>query len=251
MNNIVFIINVKKDGQSKPEYDFSIKSWKHFCQSNGHELFVLDTPIVEQSEMGIIWQRYFLFDLLDHNQIKYNQILIVDADTVVHPNCPDIFSLTDNKYTLVRDDGDYDWILRSMENYRKFIFKDEPMFDWWTYYNSGFQVVNGTHRNFFDTMRNFYISNREEIKWCQKTFGVGTDQTPLNFLLRREKIEIKELSYKYNCVCLNKKEVLDSDMLHTKVANVMHFNGLPDKDKSVPYWMEMTYKNLYENRDNR
>jgi len=251
MNNIVFIINVKREGKSKPEYDFSIKSWKKFCEKHNHELFVLESPIVDQEQMGIIWQRYFLFDLLDHNQIKYNQILIVDADTIVHPNCPDVFSLTDNKYTLVKDDGDYDWILRSMENYKKFVFPEEPMFDWFNYYNSGFQIVNPIHRPFFDTMRGFYEKNHEAIRWCQKTFGVGTDQTPLNFLLRKEKVDIKELSYKYNCVCLNKKEVLDSDMLHTKVANVMHFNGLPEKDKSVPYWMELTYKYLYEDRNSR
>lgn len=245
--NVVFIIDVKKPGQStKPEYMYSIKSWKSFCEKYGHELLVLQDPIVDQSQMGIIWQRYFLFDIFDHNSIKVDQTLIVDADTIVHPDCPDIFSLTDHKYTVVRDDGDYDWIIRSMENYKKFLFPNDPFFDWFSYYNSGFQIVNNSHRSFFETMRKFYFENQEKILWCQKTFGVGTDQTPLNYLLRREKIDIKELPFTYNCVCLNKKEVLSDDMLHTKVCNVMHFNGLPDKDKSVPFWMEMTYKYLYE-----
>ena len=34
-------------------------------------------------------------------------------------------------------------------------------------------------------------------------------------------------------------------MLHTKLGWVMHFNGIPDKDKAVPYWMEKTFRYLY------
>ena len=240
------MIDVKRPGkETRPEYQLSIKSWKKFCDKHGHELHVLQDPIVDQNLMNIIWQRYFLFDILDHSSIKVDQVLLVDADTIVHPECPDIFSMTDHKYTLVRDDGDYDWIIRSMENYKKYLFSDLPLFDWFSYYNSGFQIVNNSHRNFFKTMRNFFEENQETISWCQKSFGVGTDQTPLNYLVRRENIDIKELSFMYNCVCLNKKEVLGEDMLHTKVSHVMHFNGLPDKDKSVPYWMEKTYRYLY------
>ena len=42
-----------------------------------------------------------------------------------------------------------------------------------------------------------------------------------------------------------KKEILGDDMLHTKLGHVSHYNGLPEKEKSVPYWMEKTYKYLY------
>ena len=33
MKNIVFIINVEKPGQTKPEYQFSIDSWKQWCDT--------------------------------------------------------------------------------------------------------------------------------------------------------------------------------------------------------------------------
>ena len=46
--------------------------------------------------------------------------------------------------------------------------------------------------------------------------------------------------------CMPKKEILTEDMLHTKLGWVMHFNGLPDKETSVPYWMEKTFKYLYD-----
>ena len=45
--------------------------------------------------------------------------------------------------------------------------------------------------------------------------------------------------------CMLKKEILSDDMLYTKLGWVMHFNGLPDKDKSVPYWMQKTFDYLW------
>ncbi len=179
-------------------------------------------------------------------EIDYDQILIVDADTIIHPDAPDIFKLTDHKYCLVHDDGDFDWILRSMENYHHHLFQDQPMFNCFEYYNSGFQIVNKTHREFFTTMREFYTQNSDTILWCQKTYGVGTDQTPLNYLLRRENVDVKALSYKFNMSCMFAKEIVNDQLQHTEAGYVMHFNGIPDKDVSVPYWMEKTYKYLYD-----
>ena len=245
MNNIVFIINVEKPGQSKPEYQYSINSWKHWCEKVGAELFVLDQPLVDMDEMHIIWQRYFLFDLLDHNEIKYDQILLVDADTIVHPECPDFFKETDHEYCLVHDDGSYDWILRGMEHYEKRIFTGE-WFPFWEYGNSGFQIVNIKHRPFFDSMREFYSQHKDTIQFIQSSYGIGTDQTPLNFMLRKHDIGLKLLPYKYNMTCMPKKEILGDDHLYTKLGWVYHFNGLPDKNKSVPHFMEKAYNYLYK-----
>jgi len=245
--NIVFIIDIKNNGKTKREYEISIKSWKHFCDKYDHQLIVMDEPIMKIEDMGVIWQRYFLFDILEHNKISFNQVCIVDADTIVHPDTPDFFELTDNKYTLVHDDGNFDWIIRSMENYNKHLFDTEEVFNWYEYYNSGFQIVNSSHKDFFNTVKEFYLHNSDKIKWCQRTYGVGTDQTPLNYLLRKESIEVKTLPYSYNMSCMNAKECVNEQMQHTKAGYVMHFNGLPNKDESVPYWMEKTYKYLYEN----
>ena len=244
--NLVFIIDIKKDGKTKKEYQISIDSWRHWTKKYDHELLTLEEPVTDMNYMGIIWQRYYLFDLLDASELKFNQICIVDADTIIHPDAPDFFKLTENKYTLVHDDGNFDWIIRSMENYNKHLFTDQPIFNWYEYFNSGFQVVNNTHRDFFKTMRDFYIENSEMISWCQKTYGVGTDQTPLNYLLRKHKIETKALPYSFNMSCMAAKECLNEQMLHTKAGHIMHFNGLPNKDETVPYWMEKTYKHLYE-----
>ena len=244
MKNTVFIIAVKKDGQLKPEYEISIESWKRWCHKNDVQMFLLEEPLVPMDEMHIIWQRYFMFDIFDENKIESDQTLIVDADTIVHPECPNFFNETEGKYCLVHDDGSYDWILRGMEHYAKYVY-DGAWFDFWKYGNSGFQIVNNTHREFFDYMREFYFENNEMIRSIQDNYGIGTDQTPLNYNLILKNIPVKLLSYKYNMTCMLKKEILADDMLHTKTGWVMHFNGLPDKEKTVPYWMEKTYRYLY------
>tara|TARA_B100001057_G_scaffold184015_1_gene184681 strand:- start:4098 stop:4841 length:744 start_codon:yes stop_codon:yes gene_type:complete len=242
--DVVFIIAVKKDGQLKPEYEIGIESWRRWCKKNDVELFLLEEPVLPMEDMHIIWQRYFLFDIYDANEIKANQTLMVDADTIIHPDCPNFFNETENKYCMIHDDGSYDWILRGMEHYSKYVY-DGAWFNYWEYGNSGFQIVNDSHRDFFQYMRDFYFENIDNINMIQQKWGVGTDQTPLNFNLNLQKVDVKLLPYKYNMGCMIKKEILDQDMLFTKIGWIYHFNGIPNKDEQVPLWMKKTFDYLY------
>ena len=76
-------IDIKGDGRyassRRAAYKYSIDSWKKWCDKNDCELFVLTDLLLPQEEMAICWQRYYLFDILDANGIKYDQILSVDA----------------------------------------------------------------------------------------------------------------------------------------------------------------------------
>ena len=54
------------------------------------------------------------------------------------------------------------------------------------------------------------------------------------------------LPYQFNMTCMPKKEIMGDDMLHAKIGWVMHFNGLPDKQQSVPAWMQRTYDFLFD-----
>ena len=94
------------------------------------------------------YERKWVFDNKNLN-IDYNQILIVDADTIIHPNAPDVFELTDNKFCAVHNYGSYDWICRSIENYKKHLFPDVdvPLFE---YFNSGVIVCNKNHKEFYN-----------------------------------------------------------------------------------------------------
>ena len=123
--NIVFLVDIKLKGSGRwagtrsDPYKFSIDSWKVWCKKHGHELFVLTEEVLPHEHMPVSWQRYFIFDLLEANDIDYDQIMYVDADTIPHPNCPDVFKMSERKFCFVHNDGSYDWVLRSIENYSK------------------------------------------------------------------------------------------------------------------------------------
>ena len=104
MKNIVFTMDIDLAGEGRYAkntrrlpYQYSIKSWEKWCEKNDCELFVLTDLLLPKEQMNICWQRYYLFDILDANDIKYDQILSVDADTIVHPDCPNFFEMTEGK----------------------------------------------------------------------------------------------------------------------------------------------------------
>ena len=255
MKNIVFLMNIKLNDESgrytsdrSLPYNFSVNSWKQWCDKNNAELFVLEELLLPKEEMAICWQRYHLFDILDANEIDYDQILMVDSDTIVHPDCPNFFEMTEHKYTGVHNEGSYDWIFRSVENYSKFIFQGREL-KWWNYINGGFQIVNKKHKAFFSSMISLYNNNKKNFIQMQEQFHTGTDQTPLNFMLQMNNIDVKLLPYEFNMTDMPRKEILNHDLTMTNIGWVYHFNCIPNNqgNKATYFWMEKTYKELYEN----
>ena len=60
---------------------------------------------------------------MPRQKIEYNQVLVVDADSMVHPDCPNFFEMTDNKFTSVLTDGDFEWVNRAINGYSKMFFE--------------------------------------------------------------------------------------------------------------------------------
>lgn len=245
MKNIVFIPNVKGTDEKRLRevaYDLSVKSWKHWCEKNDCELVVMDELIHDYDEMKITWQRYYVLEILENSNIEYDQVLMVDADTLVHPNCPNFFEMTEHKYVGVHNYGSYDWILRSIENYSHYFFNGK-MFPYYEYINGGFQIFNRKHKEFFKSVVQFYWDNKDNLLEVQNKLFNGTDQTPMNFLLREHNIDLKILPYEFNMQDMMRVEVLGADMLHTKYGWIYHFNcGVKPHPRA---WMEATYNYLY------
>jgi len=254
MKNIVFMmdIDIKGDGRyssnRRLSYKYSIDSWKKWCEKNDCDLVVFDEPICDVEDMKITWQRYYALDILENSGIDYNQVLMVDADTIVHPDCPNFFEMTDNKFCAIHNDGSYDWVLRSMETYSKYLFEDFT-FPFWEYFNSGFLIINKKHKKLYKNIVNFYLNNRENIVKIQETFGVGTDQPVINFFVQKENVDLKILPYEFNMQDMARKEILDNDLTFTKVGWVYHYNAIPQhiqkQTGNVEYWMKKTYEELY------
>lgn len=253
MSNIIFLINISNP--TKPErtamYDISIKSWKSWADKNDCEVFVLTEPVVELSQMSPIIMRHYVFDLLEGSGIEYNQICMVDADTIVHPDCPNFFELTDFKFCAVHNDGDYDWLIRSLENYQ-FEFKTKPITNEmvWTYFNTGLMITNKDYVFLHDRVIKFYWDNQHKIQQMQKQYGVGTDQPLMNMIVNNsDDVDVKLLPYQFNMQDLARKNVLDDRMLFAKIPGVYHFNAIEGGPSVSNYWLEKTYRYFYNDKN--
>jgi len=249
-SNIVFMVNIVSEdmqqSRSRP-YQYSYNSWKKWCKRNNVELVLLTERIYDKTIMNPNWHKLFIFDLLKNSDIDYDQILIVDSDTIVHPNCPNFFEMTDDKFVVVNNDGCYDWVSRSVETYSKFLFNDHKL-STWDYFNSGFMIVNKTHKKIFSKVLEFYFTNKDKIINIQKTFGVGTDQPVLNFFTDMQDVDMKRFPYEFNMQDMARKEILDEELTFTKIGWVYHFNAIPDNHDASKtlYWMKKTYEHLYK-----
>jgi hypothetical protein len=245
MNNVVFLTAIRipgRESRSAP-YRYSIQSWSAWCKRNGCELYVLEDALLPPEQMKVNFSPYYCFDMLAEQGLAPDQVAVIDADTVIHPDCPNFFDLTEGRMTVVREDGNFDWIIRSMENYAHHL--DLPVFNIWDYFNTGFLVVSPTHKPVFETLLKFYWDNQEHILQLQRRYGVGTDQPLLNLLVHRDNIPLTYLPYQFNMVSLPLKNVLDDRLSFTRIPGIYHFNGIDGGDQSTLYWMERTYLYLY------
>jgi len=119
--NIIFIPNINLGNNRNTPYHYSIKSWKKWAeQYNNVKVIEWDEPIMDPNEFKITLQRYWVHDILKHNKVKYEQVLVVDADTIIHPDCPNFFEIVSNKSLgVVLNNGCYEWVTRSIEQWGK------------------------------------------------------------------------------------------------------------------------------------
>ena len=247
--NIVFIPFVKDDSRATRSlpYKYSIASWRKWCDKNDCDLVIMDEPICPISEMKITWQRWYVLDILENSGIDYDQVLMVDADTIIHPDSPNFFEMTEHKFTAVHNEGCYDWICRSIENYNKYMFTGDVPFELNEYINAGFLIFNKSHKQFLKDFLDFYHTNRERIEEIQKTFQVGTDQSIIQYFLKIKNIDLKLLPYEFNMCDLVRKEILDDELTMTKVGWIYHYNAIPNNHEAelTLHFMKKTYEHLY------
>ena len=193
--NIIFIPAIDAGRGRHHAYKYSIQSWKNWADKNNAEVLVWDTPLYTWEEMTIPWQRYHLFKILDHNEIEFDQVLMVDSDTIVHPDTPNFFEMTERKYTGVLDLGCWEWTGRSLRHYKDMF--DGYKLDRGLYFNGGFQIVNESHREFFDFVLDYYSKNQSTLVEKQKA-GVGTYQTGIKYLIQTQGIDLKMLPTTFN-----------------------------------------------------
>ena len=267
MKNIIFIPYIKRNevlgesGIEKPrwgdEYLFGINSWKAWAEKNGCEVLIMDEPMVPESEMLITWQRWNALEILESNGIDYDQVLIVDADSIVHPDCPNFFELTNHEFSSQLTDGCYEFVNRGIGEYSRRFFNKEYCLPSYEFFQTGFVIVNKKHREFFKKVFDFYSENAADIIDSYKSIATGSDIVLLNCLRKEFGIELNILPKQFSIMDFTRKNLLltnpsrqwwndDLSGLYNS-GWIYQFTSISKNElnRDRAYWMERVYKELY------
>lgn len=260
--NVVWWVGVKNEQYSEKYggwewMDISRNTWEYWCKKHDVLFVPFEIPIENDlTKFRINWQKaIFAFDELDRRNIDYDQILLVDGGTMIKWDTPNVFDITDHKFTAWRDTDNLDWIYKSIIGYKDFF--DGYEFDKQKYFSSGFIIFNESHKDVFDSFKKLYYDNVDTFVELQdKIVHKGTEQTPLNYWLQINNVEMNlELPFSYKLAHIHRKEMfnhnwqLDEDKtpFFIKYGYLWSFCGLPKNTRTEV--MKQTWDLVKDNYD--
>jgi len=260
--NVVFWIGVKNKNQeliSKGRYgdfewmDYSKQTWKYWCKKNDVEFIEYTTPSnPDILNYRVTWQRYIdVYDYIENRLKDYNQILLTDASIMIKWDAENIFNKSDHKFCGFRGDENMSWLYDSISGYQD-LFPNQS-FNWDRIIMGGLTLFNKSHKLFFNTFKEFFNINYSTLMNKQNnTVKKGTDQPVLNWLLQREKIDVKFLNRKTAINHLYRFNLLDLDSITQRplfIDNVdlWIFSGFPDRGNTRTSLMKQTWDIVKEN----
>jgi len=245
MNAIYMVaINHNKSNYKHSNFlQYSSKSWERWCEKNGVDFHC----VTEHDER----YGYPIWNKLNVTEIckDYDKIGIVDCDTMINIDAPNIFDELQDGISGVVDDVNYNWLHYSVENYSKF-FNHEMNFD--TYINAGVVFLDNKSLSVYDKLREFYFENQEELDNWNK--GGGREQTLFNFIVQTNDYKVNLLESSWNILGLMRRELIqhnwqdnreemtedctpaqpfnckynhDRTPHYIKYGNIYHFTGFP------------------------
>ena len=248
MKNIIFLIAVKnKDFEKKYGgfgwFEYAIKSWTYWCERNNAELVIYETPNNPNiKEHRITWQRWFdVFDILDKTGIEYDKVFMNDANSIVRWDCPNFFEFIegDDRIAGFKDIDNLNWIYESVQGYKNLF--NGFNFNINRYVNSNI-IFNKTHKSFFKDFEKFYYDNYDElVKLQDGVVKKGTDQTPLNYFIQVNNMDVNtSIPWIYNVTHPHRKQLfshnwqLDEDKTPFFKKYVYHwkFSGMPKDQRT-------------------
>lgn len=245
--NVVFWIGVKNEKYSEKYggwewMDISRRTWEYWCKKHDVLFVPFEEPIEKDlTKFRINWQKaIFVFDELERRNIDYDQIYLVDGMNMIKWNAPNVFEMTDRKFTAWRDMDNLRWIYDSIQGYKP-IFNDFKI-DLTKYISSGLIIFNESHREIFQTFKKLYYDNVDTFVELQdKLVRKGTEQTPLNYWLQMNNVDIKtDLPLSWKLTHMHRKEMLihnrqiegENTPFFIKYGYIWNFSGMPKDNRT-------------------
>ena len=150
-------INHSSSVYKNSEYsDYSIKTWKWWCDKNGVDFIVNDKH--DERFGKPIWNKHSCPD-----GDKYEKIGIIDSDTMIKWDAPNLFDLFDDDYCGVIDSSNYRWIHDSAKVYGKFFPNITIDYDYYRIYH-----VANNNMKYEQTQGQFMLHNKLQFVNCQE-----------------------------------------------------------------------------------
>jgi len=263
MKRLIYQVCLGEQRNSKL-YRSCIESVQKYCERNDIEHIVQTKPrlmvkpdifLTNRSRESYekhggflpIYEKENAFDLLD----EYDQIAIVDADIYIRDDAPNIFDDFDVTHAW---GGVTERLMPITPEYRRKILNYShmqydvlhkkkkidfnPNSSGYEFMNMGLIVINsklfkpylsGQNAKQFITRNEFkdFVDGQGPWKW-------STDQTLLNFFLKKYEVPVKQLSWKYNALY---KGVFDDKIPEAYFIHFFLKDKLPDRGENVKQLM--------------
>ena len=192
-----------------------------------------------------IYEKENAFDYFN----EYDQICIIDADIWVRPNSPNIFNElkpdTDFAGVIEREMPITKQYQQKILNYSKMQYAPlhnrkadfTPNHLGFEFYNMGMMLMNKSITKYLNGQSAKEFITRAEFKNFidgQGAWKWSTDQTLLNYWVRKENMKQQHLSWKWNGLYTAVRDI--------KSAHFVHFflkDHLPEKGENVPNLMSL------------
>ena len=261
MKKLIFQVSV---GKPSKLYTTCINSVAEYCKKYSIDHIVLTEPklkirpdmertgrskeAVERLGYMPIYEKENAFDYFD----RYDQICIVDADIWVRPETPNIFLELDNFSGTTEFAGVVErmapilpWYKQKLVGYTRMQYSNLKDVNWeWThengalFYNMGLMLMDKKITKYLNGQTGKQFIQRPEFKDFvdgQGAWKWSTDQTLLNYWVKKEKMIQKYLDWKWNALYT----AIPDDKI--KEAYFVHFflkDKLPNAGENIEELME-------------
>lgn len=222
--NIVFITAFDREDEH-PYRKYCFLSWRQWCEKNDAQIFIFERDVNFTTDIPLEWKRFFYREILDELGIEFNQIALVDMDTMAHPLCPNFFEITEGKIGVVSDYDDPERTQNSLNFYLQAM--DGVSCNWDGFFNVGVMVANSNHSEFFakcyekyNQLCNSEVFLRERLQ--ESAVKLYDHATLINIMAKELQVELKYLPKLYNITRPHSKSLM-SRRFAIEVSGIWHF----------------------------
>jgi len=259
MKRMIYQVYVGKPSRL---YDHCTSSVAAYCKEHGIDHVIQKTPILKikpdifatnrskesyEKHGGFlpIYEKENALDYFD----RYDQICIVDADIWIRPGSPNIFDElnpnVDFAGVVEREMPIHDWYKQKIKNYSAMQYQGlhvqdnvnfEPNNLGYEFYNMGLMLMNKSITEKMKARNARAFIERSDFKGFVDGIGAwkwSTDQTLLNYWIRKDKVVQQHLDWRWNA--------LYTAVQNPKEANFVHFflkDKLPNRGENIEELME-------------